>query len=100
VSPGAFNPSLFKFVKNGNEMLLANVENPNTKLELGCIHVHSKRIPKNYKKLVKMLIKDGTSKRGFFWRLGRPDFTVTAERVATKIHKLFFFTKSRDVRFR
>jgi len=49
---------------------------------------------------VKILIKDGTSKRGFFWRLGRLDFTVVAERVATKIHKLLLFTKSKDVRFR
>jgi hypothetical protein len=100
VSPGAFNPSLFKFVKNGNKILLANIENPDANLDLGCIHVHSKRIPKNYRQLVKILIKDGTSKRGFFWRLGRLDFTVVGERVATKIHKLLFFTKRNDLRFR
>jgi hypothetical protein len=99
-STGFFDPSPFKVVKTGNKVLLANIKNPDTKLELGCLHVHSKRIPRSYQKLIQRLIGEGNSKRGFFWRLGRPDFTVTAERVATKIHKLFFFTKSNDVRFR
>ena len=99
-STGFFDPSPFKVVKTGNKVLLANIKNPDTKLELGCLHVHSKRIPRSYQKLIQRLIGEGNSKRGFFWRLGRPDFTVTAERVATKIHKLLFFTKSKDVRFR
>ena len=75
-------------------------EKPEVKLGLGCLHVHSKRIPRNYKKLIQRLIKESGSKRGFIWRLGRPDLTVIAERVMTKVHKMMFFAKSEDVRFR
>jgi hypothetical protein len=99
-STGFFDPSPFKVVKTGNKVLLANIKNPDTKLELGCLHVHSKRIPGNYQKLIQRLISEGNSNRGFFWRLGSPDFTVIAERVVTKLYKLLFFTKSKDVRFR
>jgi hypothetical protein len=99
-STGFFDPSPFKVVKAGNKILLVNIKNPGTKLELGCLHVHSKRIPGSYRKLIKRLISEGNSNRSFFWRLGSPDFTVIAERVVTKIHKLLFFNKSKDVRFR
>ena len=95
-----FDPSPFKVVKSGNKILLANIKNPDIKLDLGCLHVHSKRIPKSYKKLIQRLIKESGSKRGFFWRLGRPDLTVIAERFMTKVHKMMFFSKSEDVRFR
>lgn len=95
-----FDPSPFKVVKNGSNVLLANIEKPEIKLGLGCLHVHSKRIPRNYKKLIQRLIQESGSKRGFIWRLGRPDLTVIAERVMTKVHKMMFFSKSEDVRFR
>jgi hypothetical protein len=95
-----FDPSPFKVVKNGSNVLLTNIKDPDIKLELGCLHVHSKRIPRNYKKLIQRLINESGSKRGFFWRLGRPDLTVIAERVMTKVHKRVFFAKSEDVRFR
>ena len=97
---GFFDPSPFSVVQSGNKILLANFKSPETKLELGCLHVHSKRIPRNYRKLIRRLITESTSKRGFFWRLGSPDFIVILERVVTKIHKVLFHTKSKDVRFR
>ena len=99
-STGFFDPSPFKVVKTGNKIMLANNKSPEIKLDLGCLHVHSKRIPRNYKKLIQRLIKESGSKRGFFWRLGRPDLTVIAERFMTKVHTRVFFSKSEDVRFR
>jgi len=100
VSPGAFSPSLFKVVENENKILLASIENPDTKLDLGSIHVHSKRIPRNYRNLIKRLIKESDANRGFFWRLGMPDLTVVAERLVTKTQNALFFGKKKDIRFR
>jgi len=95
-----FDPSPFKVIKTENKILLANIMNPEIKLELGCLHVHSKRIPGNYRNLIKRLIRESDTNRGFFWRLGKPDLTVVAERLATKTQNALFFGKKKDIRFR
>jgi hypothetical protein len=97
---GFFDPSPFKVIKTENKILLANIKNPEMKLELGCLHVHSKRIPRNYRNLIKRLIRESDANRGFFWRLGMPDLTVVAERLATKTQNALFFGKKKDIRFR
>ena len=95
-----FDPSPFKVIKTGNKILLANIKNPEIKLELCCLHVHSKRIPRNYRNLIKRLIRESDANRGFFWRLGMPDLTVVAERLVTKTQNALFFGKKKDIRFR
>ena len=69
-------------------------------LELKSIHIHSKRIPNNYRSLVKMISKDSNSKKSRFWTLGAFDNLVFLERLISFIYRRFLMTKSRDFRFR
>ena len=72
----------------------------NSDLELKSIHIHSKRIPKNYRLLVKMMLNDSKSKRSRLWRLGAFDNLVFLERLISFIYRRFLLNKSRDFRFR
>ena len=72
----------------------------NSDLELKSIHIHSKRIPKNYRLLVKMILNDSKSKRSRVWRLGAFDNLVFLERLISFIYRRFLLNKSRDFRFR
>ena len=69
-------------------------------LELKSIHIHSKRIPKNYRLLVKMILNDSKSKRSRVWKLGAFDHLVFLERLISFIYRRFLLNKSRDFRFR
>jgi len=69
-------------------------------LELKSIHIHSKRIPKNYRLLVKMILNDSKSKKSKLWRLGVFDNLVFLERLISFICKRFLMNKSQDLRFR
>lgn len=72
----------------------------NSDLELKSIHIHSKRIPKNYRLLVKMILNDSKSKRSTLWRLGAFDNLVFLERLISFIYRRFLLNKSQDFRFR
>jgi hypothetical protein len=69
-------------------------------LELKSIHIHSKRIPSQYRSLVKMIIKDSNSRNSRFWTLGAFDKLVFLERFISLIYRRVFINKSRDFRFR
>lgn len=99
-SPGSFNPTLYNAVILNNNVYLMNQIDDNTPLQLGCIHVHSKRIPKQYQKLINRIIRESNSNRGWFWRLGRLDFTVVLERILSKLSKLTPWTSNSDIRLR
>lgn len=99
-SPGSFNPTFYNAVILNNNVYLINQMKNNTPLQLGCIHVHSKRIPKQYQKLINRIIRESNSNRGWFWRLGRLDFTVVSERILSKLSKAIPWTVNSDIRLR
>jgi len=99
-SPGSFNPALYNAVILNNNVYLINQMKDNTPLQLGCIHVHSKRIPKRYQRLINRIIRESNSNRGWFWRLGRLDFTVVLERILSKLSKIIPWTSNSDIRLR
>ena len=69
-------------------------------LKLKSIHIHSKRIPKNYRLLVRMILNDSKSKKSKLWRLGAFDNLVFLERLISFIYRRFLMNKSQDLRFR
>jgi len=97
---GAFLPNKFKVGKIKDGLFLIDAKDEDNNLKLGCIHVHSKRIPKRYQKLINRLIRESNSNRGWFWRLGRLDFTVVSERILSKLSKVMPRTSNSDVRLR
>lgn len=97
---GAFFPNQFKVDNKKGGLFLIDAKDENNNLKLGCIHVHSKRIPNRYKKLINRLIRESNSNRGWFWRLGRLDFTVVSERVLSKLSKITPWTSNSDIRLR
>lgn len=54
-----------------------------TELELVNIHMHSKRIPKSYGVLEKMILKDSSGRINPIWHLGAFDNLVFAERLVS-----------------
>ena len=97
---GAFLPNKFKVGKIKDGLFLIDAKDEDNNLKLGCIHVHSKRIPKRYQKLINRLIRESNSNRGWFWRLGRLDFTVVSERILSKLSKVMPWTSNSDIRLR
>jgi hypothetical protein len=99
-SAGSFNPTSYNAAFLDSGTFLIHQIDGNKSLELGCIHVHSKRIPKRYKKLINRLIRESNSNRGWFWRLGRLDFNVVFERFFSKLSKAIPWTTNSDIRLR
>lgn len=99
-SPGSFNPTSYNAAFLDSGTFLIHQIDSNKSLQLGCIHVHSKRIPKRYQKLINRLIRESNSNRGWFWRLGRLDFTVVSERILSKLSKVMPRTSNSDIRLR
>ena len=99
-SSESFNPSLYNAAVLNNDIFLINQMDSNKSLKLGCIHVHSKRIPKRYQKLINRLVRESNSNRGWFWRLGRLDFTVVSERILSMLSKVMPRTSNSDIRLR
>jgi len=97
---GAFRPDSFKVGKIKDRLFLIDIKDLNHNLELGCVHIHSKRIPKTYQKLIERLIIESTTNRGWLWRVGRFDFTVICERVLSKLSRLIPWITNSDVRLR
>jgi hypothetical protein len=99
-SPGSFNPTSYNAAFFESDTFLIHKIESNKSLQLGCIHVHSKRIPKRYKKLINRLIRESNSNRGWSWRLGRLDFTVISERILSKLSKVIPWSLNSDIRLR
>jgi len=99
-SPGSFNPALYNATLLNNNVFLTKQMGNNQLLRLDCIHVHSKRIPKRSQNLINRIIRESNSNRGWFWRLGRLDFTVVLERILSKFSRLIPWITNSDVRLR
>jgi hypothetical protein len=56
-------------------------------LELVNIHMHSKRIPKSYKTLKKIILRDSRGRINSLWRLGTFDKIVFAERLVSFLNR-------------
>ena len=85
-------------LSSGNTIIYRDTYSPD--LELKSIHIHSKRIPKNYRLLVRMILNDSKSKKSKLWRLGAFDNLVFLERLISFIYRRFLMNKSQDLRFR
>lgn len=70
------------------------------KLELQNIHMHSKRIPKRWKTLERIIRKDGSHSRNFIWRLGHFDSIVFKERIFSSFQRRVLRNNKADPRFR
>jgi hypothetical protein len=97
---GAFPANKFKVSKIKDKLFLVEEKDENNSIQLGCIHVHSKRIPKRYQRLVNRLIKESNTSRSWFWRLGRLDFTIVYERILSKFFRVIPWTSNFDIRLR
>ena len=69
-------------------------------LELVNIHMHSKRIPKSYKTLERMIMRDSRGRVNPLWRLGAFDKLVFAERLASFLNRRILRKKHFEFRLR
>ena len=69
-------------------------------LELNNIHIHSKRIPKNYKTLERRLLRDANRSKDRIWKLGAFDRLVFTERVVSFLFRRVLRRNSFDFRLR
>lgn len=97
---GSFDPVNYRIEHKKKHIYLVDIYNPAKNIQLGCLHVHSKRIPKTYSQLIRRLIRESNSNRGRLWKLGRLDVGVVCERVLSKIARLNPKRVNSDVRLR
>ena len=69
-------------------------------LELVNIHMHSKRIPKSYKALERMILRDSRGRVNPLWRLGAFDKLVFVERLASFLNRRILRKKHFEFRLR
>ena len=69
-------------------------------LELVNVHMHSKRIPKSYKALERIILRDSRGRVNFLWRLGAFDKLVFAERLASFLNRRILRKKHFEFRLR
>ena len=69
-------------------------------LELVNIHMHSKRIPKSYKSLERMILRDSRGRVNPLWRLGAFDKLVFVERLASFLNRRILRKKHFEFRLR
>ena len=69
-------------------------------LELVNIHMHSKRIPKTYKALEKMILSDSRGRVNLLWRLGVYDKLIFAERLVSFLNRRILRKKHFEFRLR
>ena len=69
-------------------------------LELVNIHMHSKRIPKSYKALERMILRDSRGRVNPLWRLGAFDKLVFAERLVSFLNRRILRKKHFEFRLR
>lgn len=99
-SRGSFNPVNYRIEARRKDLYLIDTHSPTEDIQLGCLHVHSKRIPRSYSKLMSRLVKESNSYRGKLWRLGRLDLRVVFERFFSKIARLNPKQENSDIRLR
>jgi hypothetical protein len=93
-----FDPAEFRITTVGSSVFLENFSGE--RLLLSCIHIHSKRIPKKLNSLLKNLVKESNSKRGFIWRAGYLDIEVLKERVESSFRRRILRDNISDPRYR
>jgi hypothetical protein len=93
----SFNPDPYTLVVENDSVYLSNSSD---KYELQNIHLHSKRIPNDYSKLLKVIAKDGSSDRNRIWNLGHVDAAVLKERSISFIQRRLLNLKNADPRVR
>lgn len=71
-----------------------------SELELVNIHMHSKRIPKTYKALEKMILSDSRGRVNPLWRLGVFDKLIFAERLVSFLNRRILRKKHFEFRLR
>jgi len=90
---GAPNPSTFEFsfATYGEEFHLS-VHSGATRSRLMNIHLHSKRIPVDRRRLIRLLEREVRLSRrpGPFWRIGRLDRKILLERIYSSILRRIF----------
>ena len=69
-------------------------------LELVNVHMHSKRIPKSYKALERIILRDSRGRVNPLWRLGAFDKLVFAERLASFLNRRILRKKHFEFRLR
>ena len=69
-------------------------------LELVNIHMHSKRIPKTYKALEKIILSDSRGRVNLLWRLGVFDKLIFAERLVSFLNRRILRKKHFEFRLR
>jgi hypothetical protein len=69
-------------------------------LELNNIHIHSKRIPRNYKTLERRLVREANCSRGKIWKLGAFDRLIFTERLVSFLYRRFSRRNSFEFRLR
>lgn len=99
-SLGALNPDKFSYeyslVENRPSI---RVLAPSGSSMLANLHMHSKRIPRNFSSLSGMLSREVALKRNFRWKLGRFDQKVFFERLLSWIF-VKVLRKKKEIRFR
>jgi hypothetical protein len=93
-----FDPAPFKIIAHNSSVFLE--DSSGTRLALSCVHIHSKRIPKQLNSLLKNLVKESNSKRGFIWRAGYLDIEVLKERVESSFRRRILRDNISDPRYR
>ena len=98
---GAFKPIHWKLDTKSTESLI-RIYDYKLKQQyiLGSIHIHSKRIPSNSRKLFKRIQKDIDSHQNYFWRLGVLDWGVIYERFRDSLYRRFRIGSNADFRVR
>jgi hypothetical protein len=92
-----FDPTSYNLKVESNSVYLFNSSET---LELQNIHLHSKRIPDNFSKLLRIIAKDGFRNRKFLWTLGHIDMAVLNERFVSFLQRRILRNKDADPRFR
>lgn len=100
-SVGSMDLRYFKIVQSNtsSQLFLENLITKSQKLLIN-VHIHSKRIPRNYNILTKMLLNESNKSRNIIWRLGRIDSRVMFERIISKLKRIFLPNKDSQVLFR
>jgi hypothetical protein len=86
---GAVNPELLNFQLDIEKKVLF-VKDENSSSVLANLHIHSKRIPRSWQKLRRILILDIENSERSSWERGHLDFRVFTERLASWILRRVF----------
>lgn len=93
-----FNPSGYRAESNGRDVKL--IDSNGKSLSLACVHIHSKRVPRNVSLLIKSIVNESNSKRNILWKLGTIDFGVIRERIKSFLQRRLLRNKTADPRVR